>query len=137
MKKGISFRVIILLVWVFAMLLPIYSFIRGSVSFKLAFDRVFQTQASHVVTHLFLYSVLAYLLASVLFRSGSSAKRLSLFVLMAVVAVAVAQEGIQMVSEDVAFGLDEIFDVLVDLGGGIIGIALFIKVHTIAERIKK
>lgn len=119
------------------MLLPLYSFSRGSAVFELAFDRVFQTQASHVTVHILLYAVLAYLLASALFQPDLSAKQLFLFVSVAVVAVAVSQESIQMISEDVAFGYDEIFDVFVDLSGGIIGTVLYIKVQDNGGKQKK
>lgn len=129
MKKGISVRVIILILWVFAMVLPLYSFTSGSASFRAAFDSVFQTQASHIAMHMFLYGVLAYLVASILFKTTLSTTRFFLFLLMAVVAVALLQESIQMISEDVAFGFDEIFDVFVDLGGGAIGTVLYVIVR--------
>ena len=125
MSKGVAFRIIILTGWIIGMLAPVYAFSRVSPpSFRTAFDRVFQTQVSHVLMHGLLYAVLAYILASLFFRSASSAKHLIILLLMMVAVVAALQETIQMISGGITFGGDEIFDFFVDLSGGVIGIWL-------------
>lgn len=115
--------------WIIGILAPAYTLSRVSLSFRTAFDRVFQTQASHVLMHMFLYAVLAHLLASLLFRSESSSRQLAGSVLLTVAIVAVSQEAIQVISGGISFGGDEIFDFFVDLSGGAIGIWLHLRFH--------
>ena len=129
MKQGIAFRIIVLTCWILGILAPLYTFSRVYPSSRTAFDRVFQTQSSHVLMHTFLYAVLAYLVASVFFRSVSSAKQLFIFVVITAALVAVLQEVIQMKSEDIGLGFDEIFDFFVDLSGALIGTGLYFKFH--------
>lgn len=93
------------------------------------FDAAFQTPVSHVLMHTFLYAVLAYLLASVFFRKGRSARQLFIFVLAAVAVVAVLQEIIQMMSGNIALRFDEFFDFFVDIAGGAGGIWLYETLH--------
>lgn len=124
-----SFRAILLVLWIIGIIVPWYAFSRASSPSREVFDTAFETQASHVLMHLFLYAVPAYLLASVFFQSVSSTKRLFFISLITVATVAVFQETIQMASQDIGFGFDEIFDFFVDSAGGIIGTGLYFIFH--------
>jgi len=134
-KQSIALRIALLMVWVAGILLPLYSFRRFSPSYKVAFDWVFHTHTSHVLMHTFLYAVLGCLVASFLphrlRRTGWTA---AASVLLVILAVAVLQETIQMRSERIELGPDEIFDTIVDLNGGMLGVLLFL---WFSERRKK
>jgi VanZ family protein len=69
--------------------------------------------------HTFLYTVLALILC-VVSRSISVVR-----VLVIVLIVAIAQESFQMICESVPLGADEIFDMAVDLNGGLLGVGLY------------
>ena len=127
-NRRIALRIILLLLWIAGILLPLYSFRRFSARYRAAFDWVFQSHASHVLMHTFLYAVLACLLVSTLsatLRRHHWAAAVSAIVGVAVVAV--LQEAIQMQCESVMLGPDEIFDVFVDLNGGALGVLLWLR----------
>ena len=111
--------------WMLGILLPFYSFRRFSPEYQVAFDAVFHTHASHVLMHTFLYAVLACLIAGVLPQVLRRSRRV-LFpvVLLGIALLAGLQEAIQMASEQVPLGADEIFDFCVDMNGGLLGVAL-------------
>lgn len=126
-KHGTALRIIILFGWVLGILLPLYSFRRLSPSYQAAFDWVFHTHASHVLMHTFLYAVLACLLSSFVPRSVCRTRQMFFCVLAGVAVIAAFQEAIQMISEQVRLGSDEIFDFFVDLNGGMLGTLLVLK----------
>jgi len=113
-------RILLLVGWLLGILLPMHAFRRFSSTYRAAFDFVFHTHVSHVLMHTFLYAVLAYLLCSQLGSPSRSRGRTALFVIAIVAVVAVLQESIQMAAGHIRFGFDEIFDVLVDLNGGML-----------------
>lgn len=125
-------RITLLLGWILGVLLPLYSFRRFSTSYGLAFDWVFHTHASHVLMHTFLYAVLAALLASWVPRPACRPSRLLWIVLILIAMVAVCQEAIQMAPEGITLGADEVFDLVVDLNGGLLGTLLFLKLSRAA-----
>ncbi len=128
MKHGrSSLRLIVIVLWTLGILCPFYSGRPFSASYREAFDWVFHTHASHVLMHTFLYGVLAWLLASFFRVSAWEDRRRELLCVMAsILGIAILQEAIQMVSEQVPLGHDEVFDVLVDLNGGLLGGALYV-----------
>ncbi len=126
-RPGNLLRVALVLAWVFGILIPLYSFRRFSTSYQAAFDWVFHTHASHVLMHTFLYGVLGCLLCSLAARSTLSAGRQFVLVLFGVAIVGVLQEAIQTRSEHVVLGRHEVFDLFVDLNGGLLGTLLFMR----------
>lgn len=126
MKNNMATRIILLLGWIFGILLPLASLRRFSTSCRVAFDRVFDAEASHVLMHTFLYAILAYLIASLVPRRVS-AWRVVPLALIAVGIVAVVQETIQMACEQVPINIDTIFDWCVDINGGLLGAMIFLR----------
>ena len=127
-KHGRLLIFMLMLAWVVGILAPLHSFRRFSTSYRAAFDWAFHTHASHVLMHTFLYAVLGCLLCSLCFRPMRSPGRLLGFVLLCVAMVAGLQETIQMMCGHVALGGDEVFDVCVDLNGGLLGALLFTRI---------
>ncbi len=128
MKPGrSSLRMIVILLWILGILCPFYSGRRFSALYREAFDWVFHTHASHVLMHTFLYGVLGWLLASFIrVAIWEDCRRALLCVMASILGIAILQETIQMVSEQILLGQDEVFDVLVDLNGGLLGGALYV-----------
>ena len=120
-----ALRLILLLGWITGILVPLYSLRQMSPSFQAFFDWAFQSHFSHVLMHAFLYAVLAVLLAILCAPFHTSPRRLCAFVMIGVVLVAVAQEGIQVSAEQIRRGADEVFDIFVDLNGGLLGLMLY------------
>ena len=126
--QRIALRIALLLLWIAGILLPLYSFRRFSARYRAAFDWVFQSHASHVLMHTFLYAVMACLLVSTL----SALLRRHHWAIIAsaiagVTVIAILQEAIQMQCERVVLGSDEIFDIFVDLNGGALGVLLWLR----------
>ena len=120
-----ALRLILLLGWVVGILVPLYSLRQMSPPFQALFDWAFQSHVSHVLMHAFLYAVLAVLLAILCAPFFISPRRLCASVMIGVALVAVAQEGIQVSAEQIEVGKDEVFDVYVDLNGGLLGLLLY------------
>ena len=128
--RGTILKVLILFGWLVGILLPMYSFRSLSPEYREVFDRVFRTQAAHVLMHLFLYAVLACLVASFLPASVRRSRgRTVVVTLLAVGVVGILQEVIQMRAKAGMPGADEFFDLGVDLAGGLLGIAAFLSVR--------
>jgi len=128
-KQRIVLRITLLFGWIIGILLPMYSYRQLSPSYRDAFDWVFQTHASHVLMHTFLYVVLAWLIASFIPRSVCRTRQIFFYVLSGIALIAASQEAIQMISAQAHFGSDEIFDFFVDLNGGLLGTLLYRKFH--------
>ena len=128
MKRGSrTLRCILLTGWVLGILLPLASFRRFSPSFRAAFDRIFCTEASHVLMHTFLYGILVFLIASVLLRPTLSLKLVAIAAFLVMGVIAFSQEAIQMLCEHSNFGSHELFDWLVDANAGLLGAMIFIR----------
>ena len=121
-------RVLTGLAWIAGILFPFYSLRRFSADYGATFDWMFHTHASHVLMHAFLYTVMAWLLAS--FVPCRLWKRQALAiasVLAGILTIAISQEVIQMTCERVSLGTDEVFDIVVDLTGGLLGTMMYCK----------
>jgi len=91
--------------------------------YKTGFDWAFKSVITHVLMHVFLYAVLAWLM-SVVFSNKK--KRISpVKVVLIVLVVSIMQEAIQLVSIRCPVGWDDIFDILVDVIGALIGVFVF------------
>jgi hypothetical protein len=78
-----------------------------------------------MAAHLLLFVVFAWLLAGVLEREGYRRRTLGNTALWAVLILGTFQEILQGVAVGGFLGLDQVFDVAVDLIGGLIGLVLY------------
>jgi len=120
-------RKLLLIGWIIGILFPFGWLTWYSDAYRQVFDTIFGPLWVHILMHIMLYSVLAYLLASFLLRARSpllSRSHLGLSLLL-ILAVALGQEGLQLLYQGRLPGADEFLDVGVDLGGGSLGIFLF------------
>jgi len=118
-----KWRVIILIIWGIGILFPFYFMRSFSLTYKTGFDWAFKSGIIHVLMHIFLYAVLAWLISVIL----SNKKELisPVKVILIVIGVSVLQETIQLVSIKCPVGWDDIFDILVDISGALIGVFVF------------
>ncbi len=117
-------RHLFLLFWIVGILFPMSWFTSFSPAAQSLFNTVFSSGWVHVLMHAFLYAVLATLLVYRLYHKQSSLlhwRRVG-FILTAILVVALLQESIQLFSEQRSPGADEIFDIGVDLLGGMLGV---------------
>ncbi|MDH5505806.1 MAG: VanZ family protein [Anaerolineae bacterium] len=115
-------RYLILLLWLFGLLFPL-GWLRGhSAGFRRWFDALFGAQWVHIVMHAALFAGLVIILALV-FEVALNAKTASLL-LLAVLLVGVLQEYFQTASAGRPFGGPEIFDLKIDLWGGLLGLGM-------------
>ena len=118
-----KWRIVILVLWSIGILFPFYFMRRFSLTYKQGFDWAFRSGITHILMHLFLYAVLAGLVSLVF---SSKKKQISpIKIILIVLGVSVLQETIQLVSIRYPVGWDDVFDVLVDLSGGLIGLFIF------------
>lgn len=109
---------ILLIVLLLGILFPFAATARGSGGYAAAFNRVFDSLASHILMHAALFAALSWLAMSFFPRKTPGQK--FLISLACVLAVALAQETIQAVSVHY-FGLWGILsDLGVDIGAGMI-----------------
>jgi len=112
-----------LIVWSIGILFPFYFIRRFSLVYKTGFDWLFKSDVTHVVMHIFLYAVLAWLISLVF---SNRKKLVSPFLVISVaLCISVIQESIQLITIKSPAGIDDVFDVLVDLSGAAIGIIVF------------
>ncbi len=120
-------RKLVLIGWIGGILFPFGWLTWYSDSYRRVFDTVFGPLWAHILMHVMLYSVLACLLAGLLLRARSpllSRSHLGLSLLL-ILAIALGQEGLQLLYQGRLPGADEFLDVGVDLAGGVLGILLF------------
>ena len=116
-------RVLLLVLWIIGILFPYYFMRRFSLAYQTGFDRVFKSDVTHGVMHIFLYAVLAWLISLVFSNKN---KLISPFIVVSVsLCISVFQEAIQLITIKSPAGIDDIFDILVDLSGTAIGIIIF------------
>jgi len=116
-------RVLLLVLWIIGILFPYYFMRRFSFAYQIGFDLVFKSDVTHVVMHIFLYAVLAWLVSLVFSKKN---KLISPFIVVSVsLCISVLQEAIQLITIKSPAGIDDIFDILVDLSGAAIGIIVF------------
>jgi len=116
-----------LLGWIIGILFPFGWLCGNCDTYRQVFDTVFGPLWVHILMHIMLYSVLAYLLASLLVGARSpllSRHYLGLSLLL-LLAVALAQEGFQLLYQGRLPGADEWLDTGVDLIGSLLGVFLF------------
>jgi hypothetical protein len=116
-------RPAILLLWIAGMLFPMAWLTRFSAIYSRLFERVFNPLWVHVLMHAFLFAVLAYLLIRQRAGHAVAARRwrTAVLALGLVLAMAVAQEGIQLLYKARPVGADEVLDIGIDLAGGVFG----------------
>lgn len=112
-----------LIVLSLGILFPFYLFRQFSPAYRTGFDWLFHTGISHMVARLIFYGMLAWLIFSVF----SNKRRLyhPIIVVLVVLVIAIMQESIQLISGQGPLGLDDIFDIVVDLSGALIGLFAF------------
>lgn len=111
-------RLLFLAFWVAGIVFPMAWFTRFSGAFDRAFTVLFTPVWTHVVMHAFLFAVLAWWLTRIV-PSPPLAVVLGL-----VMVVALLQEGAQRLYTGQTPGADEVFDLMVDFMGGVVGVAL-------------
>ncbi len=91
--------------------------------YKTGFDWAFKSGIIHVVMHIFLYAVLAWLISLVFSNKN---KLISPIIVVSVaLGISILQEAIQLISIKSPAGLDDIFDTFVDMSGALIGVFVF------------
>ncbi|MCY4119163.1 MAG: hypothetical protein OXF55_19890 [Caldilineaceae bacterium] len=126
-------RNLVLAFWIFGILFPMGWFIRVSPLGYRLFNDLFSPQWMHIFMHSLLFGVLGALLMFN-FYGRMSVRNAAAVVLALVLAVAVAQEGIQLISERLPVHGDNFFDIGVDMSGGIVGAALALGVRKLFDR---
>lgn len=127
-------RYIPLIVWVLVIIYPSTTYLESTPSGSLL-NLAYRSEAAHIITHLFVFAILALLLvrakhASPLPKRAHSLKlqlnwNTVLGTLLFTLLIGLVQEGLQyMVSADRVFGWPEIYDLGVDVIGGILGLGL-------------
>ncbi len=105
------------------MLFPFYLIRQFSPAYRTGFDWLFHTDISHIAARFILYGVLAWLVSSV----SSNKKRLifPVIVILYLLGIALLQEIMQILTGQGPAGLDDGFDILVDMSGAVIGLFFF------------
>ncbi len=126
-------RNLVLAFWIFGILFPMGWFIRVSPLGYRLFNDLFSPQWMHIFMHSLLFGVLGALLMFN-FYGRMSVRNAAAVVLALVLAVAVAQEGIQLISQRLPVHADNFFDIGVDMSGGVVGAALALCVRKLFDR---
>lgn len=92
--------------------------------------RLYKSELVHIAAHMFLFGVLAALIAGWLWHDSQERRRLfhwrTLLVLLLIFCVGVLQETVQLWGRGLPyFRINEVFDLGVDIAGACIGLALF------------
>jgi chloramphenicol 3-O-phosphotransferase len=115
---------LLLLVWIAGIIFPMAGLGRISPQFRHAFNAVFGPNWMHVVMHSVLFAVLVLLvLAATEWKPGWRAAGVAL---LAILVVAVVQEGLQALSQGVFPLAGAVYDLGVDLCGGAVGYGVFL-----------
>jgi len=114
---------ILLILLSIGMLCPFYLVCQMLPAYKMLFGCLFRTDMSHIIMRFILYGVLAWLVLSVF---SDRKPPISWFiVILSVLSIAVTQEVMQLLTGQGPAGWDDVFDVLVDMSGAVIGISVF------------
>lgn len=126
-------RTLFLVFWIVGILFPMGWFIRVSPLGYRLFNSIFSPQWMHILMHTLLFSVLGALIMYAL--HGKLPGRLAVGVALTLVfGVAVLQEGIQLMSEQLPVHGDNFFDLAVDMAGGLIGVAVAVGLKWMLDR---
>jgi VanZ family protein len=110
----------LILLWVIGLLLPLAFLSQFWPPCADLFNQIFSPAWMHVLMHALLYAILAFLLA--LWNPPTSLQKLAIL-LAVVVLFGVLQEALQILTRGFWPGLGaELFDLVVDLGGAILGL---------------
>ena len=127
MKRNLA-----LFFWIVGILFPMGWFIQVSPMGYRLFNKLFSPEWMHVAMHTSLFAVLAALLLLNLY-GRLEAKRAVWVVLALVLTAAILQEAIQLLSEQRLPHRGNIFDIGVDMVGGLLGLLTVLGFRKFAE----
>lgn len=122
-------RNLLLILWILGILMPMAWLVRPSPMAYRLFNTLFSPVWMHIVMHTLLFAVLGALLVQRL--SGTLARRIG-FTLALVLGAAILQEGFQLLSRQSVIHPDNLFDIGVDMLGGLLGAMAALAVRKIA-----
>lgn len=122
-------RNLFLILWILGILMPMAWLVRPSPMAYRLFNTLFSPAWMHIVMHTLLFAVLGALLMQRL--SGTFARRIG-FTLALVLGAAILQEGFQLLSRQSVLHPDNLFDIGVDMLGGLLGAMVALAVRKIA-----
>ena len=122
-------RNLFLILWILGILMPMAWLVRPSPMAYRLFNTLFSPAWMHIVMHTLLFAVLGALLIQRL--SGTFARRIG-FTLALVLGAAILQEGFQLLSRQSVLHPDNLFDIGVDMLGGLLGAMAALAVRKIA-----
>lgn len=125
-------RNLVLFFWIAGILFPMGWFIQASPLGYRLFNNLLSPEWTHIAMHTFLFAVLAAMLMLNLY-GRLDAKRAVWIVLALVLTAAILQEGIQLLSQQRLLNRGNIFDIGVDMVGGLLGLLIFLGVRKMAE----
>jgi len=116
-------RQILLILLSIGMFFPFYLIRQFSPAYRTGFDWLFHSDLSHIVARFIFYGILTWL-ASVVFTNRKPP--ISCFlVILGVLIIAAMQESIQLLTGQGPAGFDDLFDILIDMSGAVIGVLVF------------
>ncbi|MDE0196905.1 MAG: hypothetical protein OXK78_01850 [Caldilineaceae bacterium] len=124
-------RYLFLIFWTIGILMPVAWLLRPSPIAYRIFNTLFSPAWMHILMHTLLFAVLGALLMQRL--SGTLARRVGLTLALVLVA-AILQEGFQLLSRQSVLHPDNLFDITVDMLGGLLGISESLAFRKIAAR---
>ena len=124
-------RNLFLILWTLGILMPMAWLVRPSPMAYRLFNTLFSPAWMHIVMHTLLFAVLGALLMQRL--SGTFARRIG-FTLALVLGAAILQEGFQLLSRQSVLHPDNLFDIGVDMLGGLLGAMAALAVRKIANK---
>ena len=119
-------RNLFLVFWTIGILMPVAWLVRPSPVAYRIFNTLFSPVWMHILMHSLLFAVLGALLMQRL--SGTLARRVGLTLALALVA-AILQEGFQLLSRQSVLHPDNLFDISVDMLGGLLGVLAVLTVR--------
>lgn len=122
-------RYLFLLFWTIGILMPMAWLLRPSPVAYRIFNTLFSPVWMHILMHSLLFAVLGALLMQSL--SGTLARRVGLTLTLVLVA-AILQEGFQLLSRQSVLHPDNLFDITVDMLGGLLGLSAALAFRKIA-----
>ncbi|MDE0462741.1 MAG: hypothetical protein OXH93_10040 [Caldilineaceae bacterium] len=124
-------RNLFLVFWIVGILMPMAWLVRPSPVAYRIFNTLFSPAWMHILMHGLLFAVLGALLMQRL--SGTPARRVGL-TLTLVLAAAILQEGFQLLSRQSILHPDNLFDIGVDMLGGLLGVLAVLVFKTFAAK---
>ena len=119
-------RNLFLVFWIVGILMPMAWLVRPSPVAYRIFNTLFSPAWMHILMHSLLFAVLGALLMQRL--SGTPARRVGLTLIL-VLAAAILQESFQLLSRQSVLHPDNLFDIGVDMLGGLLGVLAVLAVR--------